>query len=1322
LPLAVGMGYVYVLSVVVLLVVAYGATGLDPSDGVHAPTVDSCTFPSGFAIDRPFLAGDCLQPEYTAPFGLSIVYDRPQGAGWRARLQILSISGKMKDAWRASEIAELRSVYGYKLCAVDPHGSGNTTILESGQMMFKHVWWQPHVIFVGMQEDLLYHWVDIIEWGAITLGVLLVIAWIRACVIVMRDDDPVGTHERRGYREMTVERGEGRERATSESNLMFELDQEIGNLKRKVVLGSISVRVKVGLALVAWLVLCSNIAARLFVNLFFFALIVSFALTALIATSGESKEVCLKQLWHLECLRFGRLGDFEDRSIRQLLLQRTRLTILAAHAMVVVLTGLVMCSPALWLTYDDLLRAVIKYWAPLGGFAVLFSGLLSLRGSLLSVNVVADLMHWDMSKLSPLHERSLAPIARQLHHSGAGDWVMQDLLERYDREASLLDDGDDHNDDSDALISLGDEAWLGHVLDQSSAPPLLSKRCRLCWESLDWAMWLLVLAAFAVCLVYFRSLMPMLTGVTNTMGVMTPQFGSTTLAYNVIIDGARKEIGLTYEVKENVVSELQLSSSSAGVGRVVSIGATTTHATQRVDLLLVNTSGGFEGYPPRARVKALGRASRGYEFSFLKKFTMLTHLRISGNVSGTTGDAVMWEACRPWDLAQYHESKHGVALAIPNNLVNATLEFQSAEFIIGPAQSYDAMTFNAQLFPSKPSVFVSAAGNCDALCDTHKGCLVQVGHGAYCHFVKAPTQAQACGALTSAPSSGLGSQKSKQDMSLKVCPKEGHCYTGVQQGSGFSVANLALPLLSPHLVLAVEAQLDHDVHKILSADTNALTLSRGSPALVHIALANDAASWIYTEAVKFSTGSASHFAAVPVLQDNEAFEVVVEAAVGAITFSPVWATANAASAEAKTARACERVPEKEKVAACNPLLSNLPETGRRRHDVLIQLPDGSNTTNVLFFNAPAAGATLRLLVRPRAVWDRALFTPRSYDFHMQPICSAHCSRCDEPAICNQCRSSLTTGGVVKQSYSLAVDRLCHTVDLVAGTGTAGGTLEFLRRPTGFALAGDSAVYVMDGPNKVVVRWARGASQGLEVVSGISGPSLAFGNNRTLFVTDSEKHCVMQYTLVGIVAGVGRMVAGTGVPGQELSQLNGPLGIAVGPDNSLYVVDTGNQRVMRWVAEAAAGTVVLSTPGQPVNTPQTVAIGRNGALFVLSQRWASADWYYAVDRWDSGSSHGVPVSPPGCSGLAAFAIGSVDTMYFACLVSGSSPSGEGSYVIKRFVVGESEGKIIAGGGSEGLLDIKHLVPLGLVVGSDNQVYVMDPPTPRVTHWPGVQIAV
>lgn len=175
------------------------------------------------------------------------------------------------------------------------------------------------------------------------------------------------------------------------------------------------------------------------------------------------------------------------------------------------------------------------------------------------------------------------------------------------------------------------------------------------------------------------------------------------------------------------------------------------------------------------------------------------------------------------------------------------------------------------------------------------------------------------------------------------------------------------------------------------------------------------------------------------------------------------------------------------------------------------------------------------------------------------------------------------------------------VSTIAGTGVGGladgpGAQAMFNVPTGLALGADGAIYVADSQNHVVRRIANDAPHTVTTYAGTrtsfggyaDGPGagakfffpmgLAFdATTHVLYVADEENNLIR--AIAPDAAHTVSTFAGTYngyADGPALSAaFNFPTGVTVGPDGTVYVLDTGNARIRR-IARSANPVVETIT--------------------------------------------------------------------------------------------------------------------------------------------------
>jgi hypothetical protein len=219
-----------------------------------------------------------------------------------------------------------------------------------------------------------------------------------------------------------------------------------------------------------------------------------------------------------------------------------------------------------------------------------------------------------------------------------------------------------------------------------------------------------------------------------------------------------------------------------------------------------------------------------------------------------------------------------------------------------------------------------------------------------------------------------------------------------------------------------------------------------------------------------------------------------------------------------------------------------------------------------------------------------------------------------------------------------VDAKSGQISTVAGTGEKGfggdggpATKAQFSTPHSIALDHDNNIYIADignhrirkvGAKTGMIETIAGNGEKLPPVDGqtaagkpMIGPRALFITGDTLWIALREGHSVWRLNLkTGIlnhVAGTGKKgYAGDGGPAKDAT-FDGPKGIALGPDNSIYIADTENHAIRK--IDAATGIITTiagrgpqhkgySGDGGPateatMDRPHGICVGPDNAVYI-----------------------------------------------------------------------------------------------------------------------------
>jgi sugar lactone lactonase YvrE len=177
-----------------------------------------------------------------------------------------------------------------------------------------------------------------------------------------------------------------------------------------------------------------------------------------------------------------------------------------------------------------------------------------------------------------------------------------------------------------------------------------------------------------------------------------------------------------------------------------------------------------------------------------------------------------------------------------------------------------------------------------------------------------------------------------------------------------------------------------------------------------------------------------------------------------------------------------------------------------------------------------------------------------------------------------------------------------------GTGTGANQLDYPIRM--FIEPNTSIIWIADTYNNRIVRW-ESPSTGVIVCGSFGveadqfqypqGLFVDIAASKTLYVADTDNHRIQMW-LTGAINGT-TLAGQTNVSGSGLNHLSSPSTLLVDTYGNMYIVDTGNNRILRWMIGSPSGMIIAgsSTYGvlpHQLYYPTNIRFDGNGALLVV----------------------------------------------------------------------------------------------------------------------------
>ena len=218
---------------------------------------------------------------------------------------------------------------------------------------------------------------------------------------------------------------------------------------------------------------------------------------------------------------------------------------------------------------------------------------------------------------------------------------------------------------------------------------------------------------------------------------------------------------------------------------------------------------------------------------------------------------------------------------------------------------------------------------------------------------------------------------------------------------------------------------------------------------------------------------------------------------------------------------------------------------------------------------------------------------------------------------------------------------------------------------------------------------------------------------SLYISDRENHRVIKIE-EGFT--IGSTVAGTGIPGSDVTQLYQPSGLHVDSGFNIYVVDRINDRVMLWKNNATYGVRVAGngTTASDLSTlswPNGITVDSMGNVFV------SEYWNHRVTKWTANATYGILVAGTYGAGNTNQHLHNPVGIYLDEMNSHLYVADSYNHRIQRFdLAGNTTPITVAGGNGQGTNNTQLDTPSGVYLSKrTGDVYIADYNNQRIQRW-------
>ena len=181
------------------------------------------------------------------------------------------------------------------------------------------------------------------------------------------------------------------------------------------------------------------------------------------------------------------------------------------------------------------------------------------------------------------------------------------------------------------------------------------------------------------------------------------------------------------------------------------------------------------------------------------------------------------------------------------------------------------------------------------------------------------------------------------------------------------------------------------------------------------------------------------------------------------------------------------------------------------------------------------------------------------------------------------------------------------------------------------------IYVVDKGNYRIIKWLKNRTNPT-VAAGITGTSggpssnITIGScfyifvdkNDSLYVSDTYNHRVLRFPSNSSSGTIGVVIAGNGTGGSSANQFNRPNGIFLTDNGTLYIADIYNNRIQMWrpgasSGERVAGDGTIGSNATQLYYPNSVFVDFTGTMYITELKNSR------VTRWAANSNYGVCIA-------------------------------------------------------------------------------------------------